>query len=85
MTTTTRDFAAEYFATCLDARRPGATLDDTSKARRKGARIANAADRAGVRIDEISLDEQARLELYPTPAPRERIVDYTSTGLPIYG
>lgn len=81
---TNRAFAAEYLAARKDAR----SADDLAgrgKAEAKARRIASAADRAGVRIDEISLDEQARRELFPTPAPKPRIVGYSVVGLPIYG
>lgn len=53
-----RDYAAEYTAARVTAR-SGAFLDQT--ACRKAAAVARAAERAGVRIDEIALDETARL------------------------
>ncbi len=74
MSTRTRDFAAEYFAARKDSRQPGATLTERSQAQRVAAKVARAAERAGVYIDEVELDEQARLELYP-PTP----------GAPVYG
>jgi len=59
-----RDHAAEYLAARRDARRPGATLAERANAQRVAAGIARAARRAGVELDEIGLDEQARTELY---------------------
>lgn len=68
--TTDRDFAAEYLAARIDARSPDSTIADIAAAQRKAARIAKAAEKAGVRIDEIGLDEQARVTLYGDDRPR---------------
>lgn len=62
--TAPRDFAAEYTAARTDARRPGATLAQRGEAQRAAAKIERAADRAGVRLDTIALDEAARVALY---------------------
>lgn len=64
MSTTTRDYAAEYLAARKAVRAPGIDITERGKAERAAGRIATAADRAGVRIDEIALDERARVELY---------------------
>lgn len=64
MGTATRDFAAEYLAARKESRRPGVTLSERGAAWRKSDNIARAARRAGVKIDECDLDEQARVELY---------------------
>lgn len=52
------DYAAEYRAARV-AVRTGDLLDRGSA--RLAQRIAAAAERAGVRLDEIALDEEARL------------------------
>jgi hypothetical protein len=60
---TNRDFSAEYLA-ARTAVRSAADLTARGKAEAQARRISNAADRAGVRIDEIELDEQARRALF---------------------
>ncbi len=85
MTTTTRDFAAEYIAARKDSRAENATIDQRMTAQTDSAKIARAARRAGVKLDEIGLDEQARRELHPVAPARPQIIGYTATGLPIYG
>jgi hypothetical protein len=47
-------------------------------------RIALQARNLGTPLDEITLDEAVRLELYPTAPAKPRITGYTVTGLPIY-
>jgi hypothetical protein len=64
MTNTTRDFAAEYIAARTDARRKGATISERAAAQKVAAKAATAARKAGVKLDEIALDEQARQNLY---------------------
>src|SRR3954453_9286946 len=58
--TTTRDYAAEY----TEARRAWHASDGGMEARaevaRASTRIARAARRAGVELDELGLDEKAR-------------------------
>jgi len=85
-TATTRDYAAEYVAARLTARR-AKTLNGSGDAIARAVRIARDAEKAGVRLDEIGLDEQARQQLIAEqpPAPRPQIIGYAVTGLPIYG
>ena len=66
MTSTPRDYAAEYLAARTDARRPGADLTARNAAEKAARRIDAAAIRAGITLDVGALDEAARTALYPT-------------------
>jgi hypothetical protein len=61
----TRDYAAEYRTARTDYRRPGATPEQQGVARKAGISVARAADRAGVDLDTITIDEEVRRSLYP--------------------
>jgi len=63
-TATAETFTANYLAARKAARRPGATLTERGEAQKLARKVAAAARRAGVKLDEIALDEQARVELY---------------------
>jgi hypothetical protein len=83
-TTPARDFAAEYLAARKQVR-SSRDLVERGVAEATARRIAAAAARAGVRIDEIALDEQARRALYPHDPARPRVVGHHPlTHLPIY-
>jgi hypothetical protein len=56
---TNRNFEAEYLAACI-ADRTAADIAGRSAAQRKMASIDRAADKAGVRLDIRTIDEQAR-------------------------
>lgn len=62
--TAARDFTAEFIAAREDSRREGATMTERYDAQDRAAKIARAAARKGIELDEIALDEQARLNLY---------------------
>jgi hypothetical protein len=57
--TTSRDFEAEYLAACI-ADRTAADIAGRAAAQRKMASVDRAADKAGVRLDVLGIDEQAR-------------------------
>jgi hypothetical protein len=79
-----RDYAAEYLAARKRVR-SAADLLGRGAAEAKARRIAAAAERAGVGIDEVDLDEQARRALYPNGPARPRIIGHHPfTHLPIY-
>ncbi len=88
MNTTTRDFAAEYLAARTTVYR-AKTVNGSADAISRSARILDAADAAGVRLDALTIDEVARVAanggapLRTRPATRR--VGTTPTGLPIYG
>jgi hypothetical protein len=85
MNTTTRNFAAEYLAARKDVRRPGATLTEQGEAAAAARKILRAAERAGVEFNEVAIDEEARLALYPATPARPMIIGYTPvTNFPIY-
>jgi ribosomal protein L12E/L44/L45/RPP1/RPP2 len=86
MTTTTRDFAAEYIA-ARKIVRSAANLTARGLAEQDARRILLASQVADENLNEVVLDEHARQELAAAaPAPKvERIIGYTMTGLPIWG
>lgn len=57
--TTNRDFAAEFIAARIESRSSD-NLAERDAAWKKAASIARAARKAGVELDEVALDEQAR-------------------------
>jgi hypothetical protein len=59
----TRDYAAEYLAAALESRST-ADLTVRGPAWARMEEISEAAYTAGVNIDEITLDEQARVQLH---------------------
>lgn len=61
--TTAATFEAAYIAARKASRSATATLTERYAAQDESAKIARRAARAGVRLDEIGLDEQARREL----------------------
>ena len=63
MNTAARDFTAEYIA-ARKVVRSADTMKAQYDAEDAAAKIARTARRAGVKLDEITLDEQARVELY---------------------
>lgn len=66
MTSTDRDFAAEYLAACLEARRPTADVNERAAAHARCDEIAADAEAADVFIDTIDIDEEARVALHGT-------------------
>lgn len=57
-------FEADYIAAREASRLPAATLAERDQAWTIARRIARAAKRAGIELDEIALDERARRNLY---------------------
>lgn len=69
---TTRDYAAEYL-TARKARHAATTMREQEQAEELASAIDDAAYDAGVNLDLITLDEQARLVVFPD-APRARTI-----------
>lgn len=62
--TNPRDYAAEFIAACQARRSATATFAEQGEARKAATKIERAARKAGVDLDVIALDEQARVNLY---------------------
>ncbi len=64
MSNADRDFAAEYLTARLAYQDKDANMTEQGKAHNRSERIATAAERAGVRIDCIGIDEAARVQVW---------------------